>query len=59
MTAFTKNNVRKTAISINEVSLLRQSKQTSYLKILSNKKPLFVEVLTDPHQKVFDAFKDY
>ena len=38
MTAFTKNNVRKTAISINEVSLLRQSKQTSYLKILSNKK---------------------
>ena len=47
MTAFTKNNVRKTAISINEVSLLRQSKQTSYLKILSNKKTIIKKLISD------------
>ena len=28
-------------------------------KILNNKKPLFVEVVTDSRQKIFDAFKDY
>ena len=27
-------------------------------KILTIKKPLFVEVITDPRQKIFDAFKD-
>ena len=27
--------------------------------IMRNKKPLFVEVITDPRQKIFDAFKDY
>jgi len=26
--------------------------------ILRIKKPLFIEVITDPHQKIFDAFKD-
>lgn len=28
-------------------------------KILNDKKPLFIEVITDPHQKIIDAFKDY
>ena len=27
-------------------------------KILTNKKPLFIEVITNPRQKIFDAFKD-
>jgi len=27
-------------------------------KILTIKRPLFVEVITDPRQKIFDAFKD-
>ena len=26
--------------------------------ILKNKNPLFIEVITDTHQKIFDAFKD-
>jgi acetolactate synthase-1/2/3 large subunit len=28
-------------------------------KILNDKKPLFIEVITDPRQKIIDAFKDY
>ena len=28
-------------------------------KIMRNNKPLFVEVITDPRQKIYDAFKDY
>ena len=27
--------------------------------ILKSNKPIFVEVLTDSQQKIFDAFKDY
>ena len=27
--------------------------------ILNDKKPLFIEVITDPRQKIIDAFKDY
>ena len=27
--------------------------------ILKSKKPIFVEVVTDSQQKIFDAFKDY
>ena len=27
--------------------------------IFNHKRPVFVEVITDPHQKIFDAFKDY
>jgi len=27
--------------------------------IMKNKKPLFIEVVTDPRQKIFDAFRDY
>ena len=27
--------------------------------IMKNKKPLFVEVITNPRQKILDAFKDY
>ena len=28
-------------------------------KIMKNDKPLFVEVLTDHKQKIYDSFKDY
>ena len=28
-------------------------------KIMKNNKPLFIEVITDPRQKIYDAFKDY
>ncbi len=28
-------------------------------KIMKNTKPLFIEVITDPRQKIYDAFKDY
>ena len=36
------------------------NKITKDLKtIMKNKKPLFIEVVTDPRQKIFDAFKDY
>jgi len=47
MSAVTKNNIKKTAISINEVSLLRQSKQTAYLKIFNNKKTIIKKLISD------------
>ena len=47
MQAITRNNIRKTAISINEVSLLRQSKQTAFLKILNNKKIIIRKLICD------------
>ncbi len=43
----TKNNVKKKAISINEVSLLRQSKQTAFLKIIKNKKTVIKKLICD------------
>ena len=47
MTALTKNNIRKKAISINEISLLRQSKQTASLKIIINKKIIIRKLIGD------------
>ena len=44
MTAITKNNIKKKLISINEVSLLRQSKQTASLKILNNKNIIIINL---------------
>ena len=40
MNAITKNNIKKSAIAINEVSLLRQSRQTASLQIINGKKIL-------------------
>ena len=40
---------------INDVNSIKEDLK----KILNNKKPLFVEVVTDSRQKIFDAFKDY
>ena len=40
MNAITKNNQRRKAIAINEVSLLRQSRQTACLQIQTGKKIL-------------------
>jgi len=47
MTALTKNNVKKKAISINEVSLLRQSRQTASLKIINNKRMIIRKLICD------------
>ena len=47
MSAVTKNNIKKKIISINEVSLLRQSKQTACLKIISNKKTIIKRLICD------------
>ena len=38
MQVVTKNNLKRSAIAINEVSLLRQSRQTAFLKIIIGKK---------------------
>ena len=40
MHAITKNNVKKSAIAINEVSLLRQSRQAASLQVLKGKRVL-------------------
>tara|TARA_Y100000590_G_scaffold424557_1_gene531593 strand:- start:1010 stop:1774 length:765 start_codon:yes stop_codon:yes gene_type:complete len=47
MVAKTKNNIKKKAISINEVSLLRQSRQTASLKILNRKKIVIRKLICD------------
>ena len=47
MYAVTKNNIKKNVISINEVSLLRQSKQTACLKIINNKKTIIKKLVCD------------
>ena len=47
MNALTKNNIKKKAISINEVSLLRQSRQTASLKIINNKKTIIRKLICD------------
>jgi len=47
MKAITKNNKRISAVAINEVSLLRQSKQTAYLQIKNNKKFLIKKLISD------------
>ena len=47
MLATTKNDIKKEAISINEVSLLRQSKQTACLTIIKNKKTIIKKLICD------------
>ena len=42
-----KNGFKKTAIAINEISLLRQSKQTASLQILNGKKVLIQKLVCD------------
>ena len=47
MFAITKNNIKKSAIAINEVSLLRQSRQAASLQITSGKKILSKKLICD------------
>jgi len=47
MKAVTKNNKKKIAIAVNEVSLLRQSKQTASLQIKNGKKFLIKKLISD------------
>ena len=47
MFAITKNNIRKSAIAINEVSLLRQSRQAASLQIWNGKKILSKKLICD------------
>ena len=47
MNVFTKNKNKKTAIAVNEVSLLRQSKQTASLQIKNGKKILIKKLVSD------------
>ena len=47
MNAITKNNIKKTAIAINEVSLLRQSRQAASLQIINGKKILIKKLICD------------
>ena len=47
MTAITKKNIKRRAIAINEVSLLRQSRQTSSLQIKNKKKVLIKKLICD------------
>jgi len=47
MLAITKNNIKRRAISINEVSLLRQGRQTASLKITNNKKTIIRKLICD------------
>ena len=47
MHAVTKRNIKKSAIAINEVSLLRQSRQTASLQIKSGKKILIKKLICD------------
>ena len=47
MHAITKRNIRKSSIAINEVSLLRQSRQTASLQIKNGKKDLIKKLICD------------
>ena len=47
MTAITKNNSQRKAIAINEISLLRQSRQTASLEIVCGKKTLIKKLVSD------------
>ena len=47
MQAITKDNLKRSAIAINEVSLLRQSKQAASLQILKGKKILIKKLICD------------
>ena len=47
MHAVTKDNIKKSAIAINEVSLLRQSRQAAFLRISNGKKILIKRLIGD------------
>ena len=47
MIAYTVNNIKKKVIAINEISLFRQSKQTSSLRIFNGKKLLIKKLISD------------
>jgi len=47
MRAYTVNNIKKKVIAINEISLFRQSKQTSSLRIFNGKKLLIKKLISD------------
>ena len=47
MTAITKNNIKRKAIAVNEISLLRQSRQTASLEIMCGKKTLIKKLVSD------------
>ena len=47
MNAVTKNNIKRKAIAINEVSLLRQSRQTALIKIANNRRILIRKLFCD------------
>ena len=47
MRATTKNNVKKSAIAINEVSLFRESRQAASLQIINKKKILIKKLICD------------
>jgi len=47
MTVLTKNNQVKKSIAINEISILRQSKQAAALSIVANKKYLIKRLMSD------------
>jgi len=47
MNVMAKNNKKKSAIAINEVSLLRQSRQTALLQIIKGKKILIKKLICD------------
>ena len=47
MVAHTTNNMKKKVIAINEISLLRQSKQTSSIRIFNGKKLLIKKLISD------------
>ena len=47
MTVINKNNQTKKSIAINEVSILRQSKQASSISITANKKNIIKNLISD------------
>ena len=47
MQAISKNNIKRNVIAINEVSLLRQSKQTASLRIINKKKIIIKKLVCD------------
>ena len=47
MCATTKNNIKKSAIAINEVSLLRQSRQAASLQIINGRKIVIKKLICD------------
>jgi len=47
MTAITKGNIKKSAFAINEISLLRQSRQAASLQVIKGKKILIKKLICD------------